>query len=331
MKSRRFELIDVEAWEELNEQYAPPTFYARPAWAKAIAQVFPQFTPATMRCQLDDGTDAIVPLMRESSGRLRWKVYHGMPFGSYTAVLGHGKPVKPSLAARVFEGLLTLGDSVRLHPWPLTKPTVNPANVWNVEETSIIDISGGVEAALSRIGSKSKRMAGQARRRGVSCSIERGAAAIDLYYGLLEEASRDRWHLETPRLPKEFIQQVSIEGKDSVEIWVARFLGEPVGAGIALYGSEEVLLWTTVMRHGMENLKPHNILHADIIEHAARRGLLWYNLGSSAGLAGVLRFKASLGATSLPYDVLGHESSLYRTGKAIRRVLGSARTSRGPS
>jgi len=331
MKKLRYEPLDLEAWQAIDAESAPPTFYARAAWANAIAHVFPQFTPATVHCRLDDGTDAIVPLMREMGGRFRWRVYQGMPFGSYTAVLRHGTPVESSVAARVLEGLLTLGDSVYLNPWPLARPNVSRANIRNREETSVIDISGGPETALSKMGSKTRRMAGQARRRGVSCAIEKGNDAVDLYYDLLREASRDRWHLARPRLPKEFIERVCIEGKESVEIWVARYHDEPVGAGIALYGSQEVLLWTTVMRAGMENLKPHNILHTDIIEHAARRGIHWYNLGSSAGLAGVLRFKASLGAASLPYDIMGYESILYRASKALRRALRSERTSPGPS
>ena len=327
MKKLRYELLDLEAWHGFDAESAAPTFFARAAWGSAIAHVFPQFTPATMRCRLDDGSDVIVPLMREMGGRFRWKVYHGMPFGSYTAVLRRGTQVESGVAARVLEGLLTLGDSVYLNPWPLERPNLFRANIRIREETSVIDISGGAEAALSRVDSKSKRMAGQARRRGVRCAIEKGDGAVDLYYNMLQEASRDRWHLATPRLPKEFIQRVCIEGKEFVEIWVARFLDEPVGAGIALYGSQEVLLWTTVMRAGMENLKPHNILHADIIEHAARRGIHWYNLGSSAGLAGVLRFKKSLGASSLPYDIIGHESILYRANKALRGTLRNERTS----
>ena len=121
------------------------------------------------------------------------------------------------------------------------------------------------------------------------------------------------------------MREVCIAGKDSVEVWIARYDGAAIAGGIALYGSQEVALWTTAMRTEMEVLRPHNILHADIIAHAAERGIHWYNLLSSANLPGVLRFKQALGAASVSYDVVGRESLRFTAVRALKRVWSSGK------
>jgi hypothetical protein len=323
MTKCRFEQFPLGAWLEMDRVTAAPTFFARPAWALAIGRAYPSLAAWPVCCSLDDGSRAIVPLVREHGGRLRWTILHGMPFGGYTVVLASGgQLVESHMAARIVQELLSLGDDVVLNLWPLAPLPVVKTYVRKLEEASVLDISGGVENALSRIGSKSRRMAGQARRRGVTCAIETGAAAIDTYYALLEGAAHERWHLDAPRLSKEFVRAVCTEGKDSVEVWIARFEGAAIAGGIALYGAQEVALWTTAMRTGMEVLRPHNILHLDIIAHAANRGIHWYNLLSSANMSGVLKFKEALGATSRPYDIVGRTSLRYGAVRALKRIVG---------
>jgi len=262
--------------------------------------------------------------MRGQGGRLRWKTLHGMPFGGYTAALSESAQLlEATVAAQVLENLLLEGDEVLLNLWPIANLRLREAHVQNLEEVSAIDISGGVDQALSRIGSKSRRMAGQARRRGVSCAIETGPTAVDIYYDLLQEASRERWHLPEPRLSRELVHEVCSSDRSSVELWIARFDGAPIAGGIALYGGEEVLLWTTAMRSGVGALRPHNILHTDIIGHAAARGIHWYNLASSANLSGVLKFKRELGATPFFYQIAARQSPPLRAVSVIKRMLGS--------
>lgn len=244
-----------------------------------------------------------------------------MPFGGYTAVLTQqSEHVEPSVAGRVLQALLRQGDAVELNAWPLARPRVDASDIKKMEEASVIDISGGVEAALSRVGSKSARMAGQARRRGVTCAIESDEGAVGRYYELLRDAAQMRWNLQLPVLSQEFLRQVVSAGEGSAEVWIVRFEGAPIAGGVALYGSQEVAIWTTAMRTEMEVLRPHNILHLNIIEHAAKHGMHWYNLLSSANLPGVLRFKKALGATSLPYEILGRESLPWRFVRALKRL-----------
>lgn len=316
----RFERLSTQEWLALDRTAQAPTFFAKPGWAMAIGQIFPDLAPWPLRCKLDDGSEAFVPLMR-ARGRLGWKILHGMPFDGYTAVLTpDGQGLAAEAAARVIEELVLMGDEVLLNLWPFGAPRSHATDVRIAAETSAIEISGGVEAALSRIAPKSRRMAGQALRKGATCSIEPWTSALALYYGLLEEAATQRWHREAPTIREDFLREVCAQGGADVEIWIVRYEGAAIAGGVALYGSQEVSLWTTASKPGMEILRPHNLLHATIIEHAARRGVRWYNLNSSSNLEGVLRFKRALGATTTSYEIVGHQSTRFRIVKALRRL-----------
>jgi hypothetical protein len=323
MARLHFAPLPMAEWAAIDAAASAPTFYARPAWARAVAAVSPRFEPWPLVCEVRGVGRVLVPLMRTRGRRLPWTILQGVPMWGYTAVQRcDGGALDAATRSAVVEGVLWQGDSVRLNLWPFEEVSVRGATVREPAETSALDMQGGVEAALARMNPKARRMAGQAKRRGATCSLENREDAIDAYYALLSAAAVERWKRPQPAIPKEFLRAVWREGGDSVELWFVRYEGEPVAGGVALYGRAEVSLWTTATKPGMEILRPHNLLHATILEHAARRGLRWYNLDASSGLEGVLRFKHALGAQQTFYEILGREGRAFRLVRGVRRLLG---------
>ncbi|HXW50843.1 MAG TPA: GNAT family N-acetyltransferase [Candidatus Acidoferrales bacterium] len=323
MGKLRFRPFPVADWLALDRRSPAPTFFARPAWALAIERCFPNFHPAPLACRLPDGIEAVVPLTL-AQGRARWSLYQGMPFDGYTAVLTADGLLPSERAAQVAREVLGAGDEVLLNLWPLQKFAVGGANVRIAAETSALSLGGTLEGALAAISPKSRRMAGQAQRKGAVCAIESGPGSATAYHRLLTEAATERWGRSAPTIEERFLASVVEFGADAVEIWLVRYEGEPVSGGVALYGSREVSLWTTATRPGLEILRPHNLLHASIMERAGARGIEWYNLNSSSGLEGVLRFKKALGATLIPYEIVGRRRPLYRAYRTLRRSFRSA-------
>lgn len=319
MTKLRFRPLDVSEWVELDRRAPAPTFFARPAWAIAIERAFPRLIAHPLACRLDDGTDAFVPLTRVH-GRLRWTLYHGMPFDGYTAVGTAQGPLDDERAAQVFSALFLVGDEVILNPWPMGRYELRGANIHIPTETSALDLGGTLAGAQAAIASKSRRMAGQATRKGAVCHIETGSEAVNTYYRLLCEAATERWGRAVPTISFDFFNEVVATGGEAVEIWIVRYQGEPVSGGVALYGSKEVSLWTTATKPGLEIVRPHNLLHATIMEHAGSRGIQWYNLSSSSGLEGVLRFKRALGAELFNYEITGRRRLRYQLARAIQHV-----------
>ena len=310
--------FDVTAWTALD-RVAAPTFQARPIWARALADSNAALEASPLACTFDDGLTCVVPLVKVRS-RFGWRVYSGMPLGGYTVVLNaDGRVADAAHASAAFAAVLASGaHSISITPWPLGDADLNDLAGTTVKrETSVIDLSGGAEAAIARMDGNSRRMAGQAQRRGVNCEVARGAAAIDAYYAMLEE-SAIRWGRERPTFPKRLLEALVERGGDDVEIWFAMFEGQAIAGGVMLYGSEEANFWSAAMRSDFGPLRPSNALNVALITAAARRGVRWYNLGESEGLPGVARFKQGLGAATIPYATWRRERPSYALYSALR-------------
>lgn len=303
---------DVDAWKALDRVPAP-TFQARPAWALALCEANRSFAPGPLACEFEDGATCVVPLIRVR-GRLGWRVYSGMPLGGYTAVvLADGSPADAARTRAAYRAVIaSSADSIALTPWPLGDADLRDLGGAAVHrETSVIDLADGVDAALARMDGNTRRMAGQAQRRGVHCERACGEDAVDRYYAMLEE-SAIRWGRERPTFPKRMLASLVERGGEDVEIWFSTFEGEAIAGGVMLYGGLEANFWSAAMRAEFSTLRPSNALNVALITAAARRGARWYNLGESEGLPGVARFKQGLGASTVAYATWRRERAAYR-------------------
>jgi hypothetical protein len=310
--------LSADAWSMMDRRPAP-TFQARPAWALALADSNSAYAPAPLLCTFADGARCVVPLVR-SRGALGWRIYSGTPLGGYTIALhDDGAIADPVRASEAYRAVLErAGHSVTLTPWPLSHSADGAhAGVAAQHETSVVDLSDGAEAAIARMDGKSRRMAGQAERRGVSCARASEPGAVDRYYAMLEE-SAVRWGRKTPTFSKRLLEALVARGGGDVEIWFAHFEGEAIAGGVVLYGADEANFWSAAMRADFGTLRPSNALNVALMKAAALRGVRWYNLGSSEGLPGVAKFKEGLGAVNVPYVTWKRETPLYRAYSALR-------------
>lgn len=318
LQVRGIEELSIDAWSLIDRRGAP-TFQARPAWALALADANAAYAPAPLACTFEDGSKCIVPLVR-SRGPLGWRIYLGTPLGGYTVALREsGEIADPARAAAALRAILERGGhSVTLTPWPLMEIAgATLAGVPTTHETSIVDLSDGAEAAIARMDGKSRRMAGQASRRGVDCARANDAGAVDRYYAMLQE-SAVRWGRKAPTFPKRLLEALAARGGEDVEIWFATFEGEAIAGGVMLYGSNEANFWSAAMRSEFGTLRPSNALNVALMKAAAQRGIRWYNLGSSEGLPGVARFKEGLGAVTVSYVTWKREAALYSFYRSLR-------------
>jgi CelD/BcsL family acetyltransferase involved in cellulose biosynthesis len=314
------ERLSIAQWLEFDSAHPAPTFFARPAWALALAQVHSGMQPAPLLVRVHGEPPVIVPLMQMHGGPLRWRDYCGFPLGAYTCFLDlEGKLVDEIRANHVLAEIAHHAHTVTLVPWPLGPvPTIRHDGA--VHETAVVDLRNGIEAAMANVDGVFRRMAGQAERRGVSCAVSRDADAVDVYYELLE-ASAKRWGLAAPGIPKALISALLEHGGNDVEIWFARAQDRAIGGGIVFYGSQEFFFWSAAMLAEYGRLRPSNALNFALMHAAARRGMAWYNLGSSEGLPGVARFKKDLGATAVPYSDFTFARTPYKLYTNVRRTI----------
>jgi lipid II:glycine glycyltransferase (peptidoglycan interpeptide bridge formation enzyme) len=130
----------------------------------------------------------------------------------------------------------------------------------------------------------------------------------------------ERWGIGQPTFPKAFVDALLETGGENVEIWFAELDGRPIAGGIVFYGSQELFFWSAAMHAEYGRLRPSNALNVALMAAACARGIRWYNLGASEGLAGVSRFKRGLGATELPYSELQYARASYSVYSWIRSL-----------
>ncbi len=313
------ERLNIEQWRAYDEAHPAPTFFARPGWALALAEAYPGMQAAPLQIRLQGNRHIIVPLMQMPGGALRWRAYCGFPLGGYTCFLNEdGTQADVEECERAIERIRRNADDATIVPWPLGPRPETGRGAQH--ETAVVDLSGGLDAAMAGVAGIFRRMAGQAERRGVVCEPSTEPDAVDAYYELLE-ASAKRWGLERPAIPKALIAALVRHGGNDVEIWFARAEGRRIGGGIVFYGAQEFFFWSAAMLADYGRLRPSNALNFALMRAAAARGMLWYNLGSSEGLPGVAKFKDNLGARDIAYHELRVSRAPYRLYANVRKAL----------
>jgi len=313
------ERLSLEEWRAFDAVHPAPTFFARPAWAISLAETYDGMEAAPLRVRAQGDPPLILPMMRMSGGVLRWREYRGFPIGGYTCFLQQdGELASQGQCERALAEIAHFADCATIIPWPLAQ--MPRTSQGKAHETSVVDLSRGVDAALAGVTGIFRRMAGQAERRGVACARSRDVDAIDVYYELLD-ASAKRWGLLRPAFPKALIASLVRNGGRDVEIWFARAEGRAIGGAVGFYGASEFFFWSAAMLAEYSRLRPSNALNFALMRAAAERGMIWYNLGSSEGLPGVARFKDNLGALEVPYNEIRLERAPFKLYVNVRRAL----------
>jgi CelD/BcsL family acetyltransferase involved in cellulose biosynthesis len=311
--------LSIDEWKAFDAAHPAPTFFARPAWALALAEVYPNAVPSLLRIRAHQNPVLLLPVLEMHGGALHLRRLNAFPLGGYTCFMHEdGTPASIDEVQCALNELERFAHSASIVPWPLAPAPRNYAGAQH--ETAVIDLSNGVDAALANIDGTYRRMAGQAARRGVSCAPANESSAVQTYYQLLCESAK-RWGIPEPAERKALIEALVKYGGRDVEIWFARADGKAIAGGVVFYGSTEFFFWSAAMLTEYGRLRPSNALNYALLHAAANRGMQWYNLGSSEGLPGVAHFKRDLGAREIEYREIHLETPPLKMIRKMRRAF----------
>lgn len=295
-------------WPALLSADPSSTAAHRPEVWAAFAAVQPGVEVRVAVVERDGRLLGGAPAVLERRAGLHW--LHALPMMLPAAPLAHeGEHARvDALVAGAFDALAREARVVG-GEWSLyreARAPVAPDDVGRVAgetrwlEAAIVDLTGGVEAAVNRGARKHRQALHHARRRG-GLAFAESPAMLDAAYALHVAQSR-RWRGHRA-LPIELSRRL-LAGADPVaRLFGLRDRQGLVSAALALDGPNETFVWWSGTHPDGRRRQAFTLLLWNIVEWAAARGRARVNLGASTGLEQVAAFKQALGAEGFRYPV----------------------------
>lgn len=267
--------------------------------------------------------DVEVLLPVAESRRFGFLVHESMPFGTYGGplIMRAERGSDLASAANRLMSHMTSGLSTGFfHATPGPHAHLEMPDPVARYETDVLDLTRGPQALWTQFDKDARNQVRQAERAGVEVRTDNSEAAFRSYYGMLE-ASSTRWGLADPGKPWSLFASISRHAHErSVRLWLALVDGEPAAGALCFYGAGEVFYWSGAMHDQHGRKRPNNLLQWRIIQDAAARGFVEYNMGSSGALTGVRRFKQQFGASPRTYPAYLGRGRVWQAARTLARL-----------
>lgn len=201
--------------------------------------------------------------------------------------------------------------------------------------TFILDLSTGVEALWSHsLEASCRRAIRKAQKNGVTIEEVQLEDIVERYYAMAAEVFA-KYHRPPPLSRAQYSEiAATLKAAPLAKVFVARYAGEIVSAGIFPFDERTVYYLDGVSSESGLAVRPNNLLHWEVICWAVRHGIRKYDM-VGAGVAGVARFKRTFGPLEMPYHycyrALNPLAAVARrlyaffapTGRAVRYFFGT--------
>jgi hypothetical protein len=303
-------------WDELVREDPEATFFHTAAWISLLVETIPGFQPSCFVARDDGRAVAGIPALVRK--RLGLTVLESMPFGTFGGLVRRNDAPEG-----VAEALLDAFARAARRPLTASAHLVDlPRRVTGKlrgfeavrEEAQVVRLDREYDELERAFKPTARNKIRKARKAGVTVRRASGKTDFLGYHDMLVECE-GRWGV-TSLFGQDFFRGLSQIDGDVVEMWLAEHEGSIVGGDLNFTMNGMIFNWGNVSREKARDLAPNNLLHATAIEEGVKAGRDLYNLGSSAGIAGVEAFKESFGTERVDF----HH---YRAEKAWSRALRS--------
>lgn len=294
------------------------TFFHTPEWSELLTGTLPGFRARPLAVKANGRAAGVLPAV--SRRRAPAGTMESMAFGTFGGPLV-AADAPPGTAAALLAAFSRAAHapSVAFSQLVDRSGRVSPRDLRGFERrddtVQIVRLDSDYETLVSRFRPSARNKIRKAKRAGVTVRRAESTADFLAYHSVLEECSRD-WSVR-PKPGREFFAALSELDPELVQMWLAEHDGVVIGGDLNFVLHGTVMNWGNVSTHAAKSLAPNNLLHARAIEEGVRAGYDTYDLGSSAGLAGVRAFKASFGTVDLPIARFVLEKRWYA---ALRKV-----------
>jgi CelD/BcsL family acetyltransferase involved in cellulose biosynthesis len=275
------------------------TFFHTPAWMDSIGRALPRFRPAWLTVRRGGALAGVMPVVRVLRGPFHLLLC--LPFGSYGDPLALDAEAKGAL----IDGFLEMARSPRcaeavatLFFGGIESPPTGVRMI--MEECRLVSLDGGFEEAWGRASAKRRQLCRRGEAAGVLVRPLETEAELRLFHDIYRTEST-AWGGVHPYPFALFLEL--FRRRESVIVWGA-FLGDVLlGAHIDLYHGNMAQAWQGGMTERARDYDAGALLIKGAMAEACRRGMRFFNLGSSGGNEGIMFFKESFGGREHRYAV----------------------------
>jgi len=297
--------VDFPELERLFEEKPPNTFFQSTIWLGALVRAFKNFEPRWIVLRERDNILGAMPYVRVKKTFLysNWS----MPFGTY----GGPVVIQDDLNEKVIKEFFKLSSSLLCFKAGVF--IFNPSGhyrhygatgVAREEFCHVVDLGAGFDEYWDRqIRSKRRQLYRKGKRGGVTVREVKTRDEFEAFYSLYLENSKV-WGGVHPYPKMLFEELFSIDSADV--LFLGGFVNdrELIGGHMIFFSSTMAQAWQAAMSPRAYDFYLGEILIVEAIKITCERGIRYFNLGTSAGKAGIESFKESMGGRKVPVLVL---------------------------
>jgi hypothetical protein len=287
------------------------TFFHTPAWLHILTHSFNSFTGGWITIRNGSSLEGFMPFVEIERGP--FKTLWSLPFGTY------GDPIatERQLERELIDAFLGMASERRCleasaillraeHPLDLPAGVVQRR-----QECRIIELEGDFRHYRSKLlGNKRRQLCNRAEEAGVVVRPIEDPARMQEFYKAYETESTE-WGGVHP-YPYLFFEEI-LAHRDQGTLVLGAFLDDEfLGGHIDFLFGDQAQAWQAGLTERASTFEVSAMLVVRAVEEAYRRGMKYFNLGSSDGNEGIVFFKESLGGREHVYRIVEMASRWYR-------------------
>jgi len=262
-------------------------FWHQRAWMRAVESTFamPEFTLVARRAGEVVG---LLPLSKTETLSLGQNLV-SVPFGVYGGVAGVDRAVEDALIREV--KVLAIAEKAGY-----VELRHRDARCTEFPESSLYvtfekELPSKPEDALTMLPRKARAAARQGRDK-FGLTFDEGLWFLDDFYTLF---SRNKRHLGSPPLPKQFFEALVDELKGDIFLHVVRKGSKPIAGVLSFRFKSALLPYYSGGLSEFESLQCNNFLYWKLMEWGVERGFKSFDFGRSRRDTGPYHFKKNQG------------------------------------
>ncbi|MGV8083339.1 MAG: GNAT family N-acetyltransferase [Coriobacteriia bacterium] len=288
-------------WDRLAESAENAAFADTSTWGRICEASFPNCKANARLYQFDDGVEVLLPGVIEKALGGAIKVFRSAHPFDYGGLVS-SSPLTSAHVSAISKDLRSAGFSaVTLYESPFHLSPPLPGFEATGDFTHVLPIERGSDAVFNSMSPKQRQKLRRAANEGVRIEEHTDEYGVSQMYKLYR-CSAARWGEQTTWLrPESFLRTAVSLGSRNVRILLTMIEDKPIGGQVDyLYGNVCSGGWRG-FDYEYRDLYPNLAILWAAIDDACKRGMKWFDLGSSAGLEGVIESKERYGAVPIAY------------------------------